>query len=390
MDFTFTEEQRMMATAVRELLDDVAAPAVLRAAAGAPELAEGPAAGGDDPARWERLVELGLPGMLAPEAAGGMGLADIDFVLVAEEAGRAALPENLVEHAGIAVPLLAACSAPLAQEWLVRAAFGEVRLAVGHPLNATVLGAAAADALVLFHGDEVHLVERKAVTLHRQASVDRLRSLATVEWTPTKATLIASALEGAALRELAFARGAVVNAAQALGLAERMVRIAVDYASTRQQFGKAIGSYQALKHHMADVQVQLEYARPVVYAAAARLAEFAAGVSGDDGTSSAVGEAGTYGNASALTGALLARLNAAVSGAKLMAMEAAEMAGRKGIQLHGAMGYSWEVDLHFYVKRAWALAGSWGDRCWHQRRLEALVLDGVVADDLAVLHHEHG
>lgn len=387
MDFTFTEEQRMMATAVRELLDDVAAPAVLRAAAGAPELAEGPAAGGDDPTRWERLVELGLPGMLAPEAAGGMGLADIDFVLVAEEAGRAALPENLVEHAGIAVPLLAACSAPRAQDWLARAAAGEVRLAVGHPLNATVLGAAAADALVLFHGDEVHLVERAAVTPQPQASVDRLRSLATVEWTPTAATLIASGAEGAALRELAFARGAVVNAAQALGLAERMVRIAVDYASTRQQFGKAIGSYQALKHHMADVQVQLEYARPVVYAAAARLVEVAAGVNGD-GASSGAGDAGANGNAAA--GALLARLNAVVSGAKLMAMEAADMAGRKGIQLHGAMGYSWEVDLHFYVKRAWALAGSWGDRCWHQRRLESLVLDGVVADNLAVLHHEHG
>jgi alkylation response protein AidB-like acyl-CoA dehydrogenase len=158
-----------------------------------------------------------------------------------------------------------------------------------------------------------------------------------------------------------------------------MVRIAVDYASTRQQFGKAIGSYQALKHHMADVQVQLEYARPVVYAAAARLAEVAAGVNGD-GASSGAGNAGANGNAAA--SALLARLNAVVSGAKLMAMEAADMAGRKGIQLHGAMGYSWEVDLHFYVKRAWALAGSWGDRCWHQRRLESLVLDGIDAGGL--------
>ncbi len=381
MDFTFTEEQRMMATAVRELLDDVAAPAVLRAAAGAPELNEGPAAGGDDPQRWARLVELGLPGMLAPEAAGGMGLTDIDFVLVAEEAGRAALPENLVEHAGIAVPLLAACAAPRAQEWLARAAAGEVRLAVGHPLNATVLGAASADALLLFHGDEVHLVESGSVTLQRQASVDRMRALATVEWTPTAATLIASGAEGAALRDLAFARGAVVNAAQALGLAERMARIAVDYASTRQQFGKAIGSYQALKHHMADVQVQLEYARPVAYAAAARLAEYAAANVGD-GAGGAAGDAGAFGMASASADASLARLNAAVSGAKLMAMEAADMAARKGIQLHGAMGYSWEVDLHFYVKRAWALAGSWGDRCWHQRRLESLVLDGSVGMEL--------
>ena len=366
MDFTFTDEQRMMATAVRELLDDVAAPAMLRAAAGAPELNEGPTAGGDDPQRWARLVELGLSGMLAPEAAGGMGLTDIDFVLVAEEAGRAALPENLVEQAGIAVPLLAACNVPRAQEWLPRAAAGEVRLAIGHPLNVTVLGAASADALLLFHGDEVHLVETGSVTLQRQASVDRLRALATVEWTPTAATLLVGGTEGARLRELAFARGALVNAAQALGLAERIVRIAVDYASTRQQFGKAIGSYQALKHHMADVQVQLEYARPVVYAAAARLAEYAAGMSG------------ATNEASASADTSLARLNAVISGAKLMAMEAADMAARKGIQLHGAMGYSWEVDLHFYVKRAWALAGSWGDRCWHQRRLESLVLDAPV------------
>ncbi|MFM7066998.1 MAG: acyl-CoA dehydrogenase family protein [Gammaproteobacteria bacterium] len=361
MDFTFSEEQRMMATAVRELLDDVCTPAQLRVAAGPAEVGEGTAAGGDDPARWARLVELGLPGMLAPEAVGGMGLTDIDFVLVAEETGRAALPEPLVEHAGIAVPLLAALagqgSGSRVGDWLQRAASGEARVAITHPLNATVLGAATAEAFVLFHHDEVHLVEREAVTLLRQPSVDRLRALATVDWQPDTATCIADGTTGAVLRKLAFARGAVASAAQLLGLADRMVRIAVDYASTRQQFGKVIGSYQALKHQLADVAVQLEYAKPVVYAAAARLAEV---------TANGLPELSP-----------LRALTAHVSGAKLMAGEAAELASRRAMQAHGAMGYSWEVDLHFYMKRAWALGGSWGDRAWHQRRLETAVLEGA-------------
>ena len=359
MDFTFSEEQRMMAAAVRELLDDVCTPAQLRAAAGPAEVGEGTESGGDDPARWARLAELGLPGMLAPESAGGMGLTDTDFVLVAEEAGRAALPEPLVEHAGIAVPLLASVGGPRVDAWLQRAASGEARIAITHPLNATVLGGQSAAAFVLFHQDEVHLVEREVVTLVRQPSVDRLRELTTVDWTPDTGTCIADGTTGAALRKLAFARGAVASAAQLLGLADRMVRIAVDYASTRQQFGKVIGSYQALKHQLADVAVQLEYARPVVYAAAARLAEAATAT-------------GTHGVPTLET---LRQLHAHVSGAKLMAGEAAELASRRAMQAHGAMGYSWEVDLHFYMKRAWALAGSWGDRAWHQRRLENAVLD---------------
>lgn len=362
MDFTFSEEQRMMAAAVRELLDDVCTPAQLRVGAGPAEVGEGPVAAGDDPARWARLVELGLPGMLAPEAVGGMGLTDIDFVLVAEEAGRAALPEPLVEQAGIAVPLLAALAnrggGSRIDTWLQRAACGEARVAITHPLNATVLGAGTADAFVLFHHDEVHLVEREAVALVRQPSVDRLRALATLDWTPDTSTCIADGTVGAALRKLAFARGAVASAAQLLGLADRMVRIAVDYASARQQFGKVIGSYQALKHSLADVAVQLEYAKPVVYAAATRLAEI------------------TQASAGLPALVQLRSLTAHVSGAKLMAGEAAELASRRAMQAHGAMGYSWEVDLHFYMKRAWALGGSWGDRAWHQRRMEAAVLEG--------------
>lgn len=346
MDFTFTQEQQMMAAAFRELLDDVCSPTAIRHAAENPQ--------NQDASRWTRIAELGLPGLLAPESSGGMGLTDVDFVLIAEEAGRAALPEALIEHAGVAVPLLAELATGTqtgnarAGEWLARAASGEARIAIGCDHNPFVLGAAQADALILAAGDAIHLVERDAVRLIDQPSIDPLRSLSRVEWTPDPATIIADA-SGRAAWSRAFERGAISCAAQCAGLAQRMIELSVAYASQRYQFGKPIGSYQALKHHLANVQVRLEFARPLIYNAAARL--------GDPD----------------------ARTSAFVSGAKLAAGDVADLAARMGMQVHGAMGYSWEVDLHFYMKRAWALAGAWGDRNYHARRVQSLILGGSVA-----------
>jgi alkylation response protein AidB-like acyl-CoA dehydrogenase len=345
VDFTFTQEQQMMAAAFRELLDDVCSPAELRRAAD-----EG---NRDSSLRWRRIAELGLPGLLAPESSGGMGLTDVDFVLIAEEAGRAALPDALVEHAGIAVPLLTELAAgshaasARAREWLMRAASGEARIAIGCDFNPFVLGASQADALILVAGDAIHLVERQSVQLRDQHSIDPLRSLSRVEWTPDASTIIGVARHVAWMR--AIERGAIYNAAQCAGLAQRIVELSVAYTLQRTQFGKPIGSCQALKHHLANVQVKLEFARPLIYSAAARLS------------------------------ALDARTSAVVSSAKLAAGDAADAAARTGLQVHGAMGYSWEVDLHFYMKRVWALVGAWGDRNHHSRRLQSLILDGDVA-----------
>ena len=142
-------------------------------------------------------------------------------------------------------------------------------------------------------------------------------------------------------------RGALHAAAQCLGVAERMLEIAVAYASDRKQFGQAIGAYQGLKHQFASAQVKVEFARPVVYAAAASL-----------------GESGE-------------KMPVAVSHAKLAAVAAADACARIAMQAHGAMGYSWEVDLHFYMKRAWALAGAWGDGNLHARRVQAALWSGA-------------
>jgi hypothetical protein len=136
----------------------------------------------------------------------------------------------------------------------------------------------------------------------------------------------------------------VATAAELLGLADRMIVLAADYARERHQFGKPIGSFQAVKHLLAGAQVKLEFARPVVYAAAWSL---------DEGEPDA---------------------SRAASVAKACASDAASEAARVSLQVHGALGYTWECDLHLFLKRAWALAAAWGSAADHR----AQVLDSLV------------
>jgi alkylation response protein AidB-like acyl-CoA dehydrogenase len=313
MEFAFTEDQAVINEAAREMLVESCTPIDLRRM-----LATGEAL---DQTRWTTIREMGLPGICAPEAAGGLGLGLVDLIGIAQTAGYVALPEPLIELAGIAVPLLA--SLDDSKGWLERATAGEI-VAVGHPLNPFVADADVAAALLLGHGDELHLVERGAVTLTRQPSFDPLRRLFKVEWTPSPATHVGTGWADTAQR------GALLTAAQLIGVAQRAIDMAVAYACDRHQFGKPIGSYQAVKHLLANAQVSVEFARPVIHAAAAEL------------------ELGTLAS------------HARVAHAKIVAGEAADLATRNAVQVHGAMGITWEVDLHFFVKRAIALARAWG------------------------------
>ena len=313
MDFAFTEDQAAITQAAREMLVETCTPTDLRRMieAGLPR----------DEARWSTINEMGLLGILAPEAAGGLGLAAPDFIGIAEAAGYVALPEPLVELAGVTIPLLAS----LADDhgWTERAIGGTV-VAIGHPINRFVADADTAEALVLGDGDDIHIVGRNAVELTREESMDPLRRLFRVEWAPSAETRVGSGWADVA------ARGALFAAAQQIGLAQRAIDMAVAYAKERTQFGKPIGSYQAVKHLIATAQVKVEFARPVVHAAAAELA----------------------------LGTLASR--ARVAHAKLAAGEAADLAARTSVQVHGAMGMTWEVDLHFFLKRALALKSAWG------------------------------
>lgn len=338
MDFTFTAEQQEMADALHRLLGDICTAAVLRRVFdGTDREAE---------ARWQRLAELGLFGVLASEAHGGLGLTPVDFVLLAESAGAAALPEPLCEQAGVALPALA--QLPEADEVVPAAAAGRARIAVAHAHNPHALVPPGVTHWLLCEADGVRFCAAGEVQALPVPSVDAARQLARPQLSRTAAQ---PGLRGATAQRIAqqaLERGALYAAAQCLGLTQQLLTLAVDYAKERKQFERAIGSYQAVKHQLANVQVRLEFARPVVYAAAALLAEDA-------------------------------RSAARVSHAKLAAGDAAELAARTAMQVHGAMGYSWEVDLHFYMKRVWALLGAWGDRSFHARRVQQLLTNDAFA-----------
>lgn len=321
MDFTLNDEQQMFAQTARQLFADTCTPDHWRR-----QMESGAVL---DTERWAQIVETGFPLVLLPEDAGGLGLGELDFALIAEAAGYNALPDPLVESAGIALPLLAAAK-PDSELLCDPAAI----IAIQHPANPYVADAEAATALVLHKDGQAYLAAREDVTLTRKESIDPFRRLYRVDWDVAKAQPL-----GAVDWDLALERGALFAAAQGLGLAQRAVDLAVDYAKDRQQFGKPIGTYQAVKHHLASAQVAIEFARPVVLAAAADIAH------GD------------------------VQSRARVSHAKIVALEAADHAARASIQVHGAMGYSWEVDVHLFLKRALALTNSWGTPYFHRQRI---------------------
>lgn len=341
MRFAFSDDQLLLASTVRDFLAKECTAETVRALWAAES--------GQDAALWGKLGELGVLGALVPETHGGMGFDERDLVLLLEEAGRAALPLPLVSTAAVAAPLLRdAGDAALAARWLPRIAAGEAIVAVGHPANPFVADADVADLLLLAHADEVHALEGSAVQTLRQPANDPGRRLFSVTWQPAAATRLAAGAAATALQGAALDRGALACAAQALGVADRLLEIAVAYARQREQFGRPIGSFQALQHALADVKVRLEYARPVVYKAAHSVA----------------------------TGATTRAVDA--SHAKLAAVGAAQKAARTALQVHGAIGYTWEQDLHVWMRRAWSLERDFGDVPFHEERVAAFVLaDGA-------------
>jgi alkylation response protein AidB-like acyl-CoA dehydrogenase len=282
--------------------------------------------------------------VLVPEACGGLGLDEIDLVLLLEETGRAACAEPVIATAAVGAPLLAELGGDLSESWLPRIAAGEALLAVGHPVNPFVADAHVADLLLLARGDELHAVAQSAVGLVRQHSNDPSRRIFSVAWEPRRETCVAAGAKARALLDAALDRGALACAAQLLGVAEALLDRAAAYARERRQFGKPIGSFQAVKHLLANVKVELEYARPVVYRAAHSVARAAASRARD------------------------------ASHAKLVAGEAASRAARIALQVHGAIGYTWEQDLHLWIRRAWSLDLAFGGAPFHRQRVAESVL----------------
>lgn len=315
MRFGFDTDQEAFRDTTRALLDERCTPAAVRAA-------WGDAPGELDRSTWAALAEMGATSVLAPEATGGLGLDATWLVLLLEEAGRCALPYPFVETAAVAAPLVP-------------------ERVVGGQVLATDLGgpyvpyASDADAFLLRADDGgLVVVDRSDVKVTPVTTVDGGLRAGTVDGAGR-----GEAVCGPDGAEAAFDRGALGVAAVLVGLAERMLAMTVEYVTSRQQFGVAVGSFQAVKHHLADAALRLQFARPLVRRAAWSLA----------------------------TGAPTAASD--VSAAKALATEAAAVAGRKALQCHGAIGYTVEHDLHLFMKRAWALQASWGSAAWHRRRI---------------------
>ncbi|MEY2426762.1 MAG: hypothetical protein QOI61_2334 [Actinomycetota bacterium] len=313
MNFALPDDQVAFRDAARDLFAKEMTPAHVRAAAQA-------TAGELDRGVWASLDAMGVFGLLVPEADGGIGLDESYLVPILEEAGRVALPHPIVETAMVAAPLVGSD--------------GMVASDLGGPI---VPCAADADRLLLHRGASLVLVDRADAVLTPVDTVDPARRAARVE----SATAGRIVTAKPAVIELAIERGALGTAAMLVGLGQAMLDMTVAYVIERQQFGVPVGSFQAVKHHLADARVALEFARPTVWRAAWSVAH--------DGPSRARD----------------------VSVAKAMASDAAELVARKALQCHGAIGYTVEADLHLFLKRTWALSRAWGDTAHHTDRVAA-------------------
>jgi len=287
MDFRFTQDQQDLIDAAKAFFDGENTPERMRKMAAGARVAN----------LWPQFAKLGLLGLMVPESAGGLEQPLVVMAGVAEAAGYAGLSEPYIEIAGITVP-----------HAIEDELSGQITRAVRSNLRPYI------DSLLTETGDAVN-------------SIDPLRNLIKAEGGNDEN-----------IESVNF-HGAVLTAAQLIGLSKRMLDMSVGYAKDRHQFGKPIGSFQAVKHQLANVHTQIEFTRPIIHLAA---------IKG----------------------------GAAVHNAKVAAIDTAMLAAETAIQVHGGMGYTYEVDLHLFMKRAWALCGEWGDRNYHMKKLEDYVLNG--------------
>jgi len=324
MDLTLSAEQRAMRSTLRELVSSLWPDDRLRAAADAPGLDHG---------SWTALAELGLFGLTVPERDGGMGLGFADAAVLFEELGRGLVPGPLVSTA------LAASVVPEAVTGKAIVAMldtGDPTPLAEHVESATHLVAVNDDGLFLSLAGEY---TRQPV----DRPLDPLTPLSLVTLPHGLGERIGSAADAARWRT----EGTVLTAALQVGVAQGALDLAVRYAGERSQFGRVIGSFQAVKHLLAESLVKLDLARAATLVAA---------LAADDAGAEDAGD-----------------IEEAASAAKVLADKAATEGGRTCVQVHGGMGFTWEVLAHLYLKRAWLLATGFGDADEHAARLGALL-----------------
>ena len=329
MDFALTEEQALLRDTARAILANECPPSLVRAHIDDPSVADG---------LWAHLRDF---------AALGDGPCT-DLAIFCEELGYVAAPGVFFPTVAQLAPLLDAIGHPLVDDVLAGSVTGTIAVAGASGAwvvngDATKTFVAEADRVdwvaIVGTGPQVQLAAREAVSVRPVQTVDLSRRMFQVEATGTVET---HAAEPAAV-DAVIARATVALAAEMVGTARRMAEMTIAYAKERYQFGVPIGSFQAIQHKLADVSLAVERARSAVqYAAMA--------FDADDPDR-----------------------HRAVHTAKAAAGVAATRAAKEGIQIHGGIGYTWEHDLHLFIRRAYGGAYWMGTTDWHHDRLADLL-----------------
>jgi alkylation response protein AidB-like acyl-CoA dehydrogenase len=329
VDFGFSDEQREIQSTAREFMASRFKPEKVR------ELAES-----DNPyddALWTEMSELGWPGIAISEEHGGQGLGVLELVILQEQMGYALAPSPFVSNAVAGLVIEGAGSDEQKARWLPGIASGEERgsiaLTAGDPPVAGAAGGAA--VIVLPHHDGGVLVAAEDARLERVPLIDT-----------TRAYFAVTADGGDSLPgdvPPALQRGAVALAAELVGVAQRALDMAVEYAKEREQFDRPIGSYQAVSHRLADMLWDVEEARSLTY------------------------YAGWCADADPERLALASHM------AKARASDAATAVTHNAIQTFGGIGFTWEHDIHFFLKRARASHQMLGTPGQHRERVADLV-----------------
>jgi len=347
MNFDFSDDQKLLKEQVRKFLTDKCPTKVVRRVLDGDEAFAGEV--------WKGLVDLGVPATCIPEEYGGLGLSPLELCVIAEEIGRCAAPVPFDSSVVLATEALKlAGSHEQKKKWLPLLsegkAIGTLAVAEGaeppKPRNTRTMfggGRLNGKKVPVIDGDSATFaivvaktslalveLEQKGVTKKRVETIDPARKHAELTFDDASAELLGGEGEGWRLLERLYDAAAIYFAFAQVGGAESAMWMARDYALQRHAFGRAIGSYQAIKHKLADCYVKLELARSNAYYGAMMLSE-----GGAD-------------------------LPIAAAAARIAATEAYDFASKENIQTHGGIGFTWEADTQFHYRRARVMALSLG------------------------------
>jgi alkylation response protein AidB-like acyl-CoA dehydrogenase len=333
---------------------------------------------GFDESGWKEMAELGWAGLALPEEWGGQGLGTVELAILFEEMGYALAPSPLLSNTIAGLALAAGGSDEQRERCLRPLATGELRMAPAlmdaegpaEPGRFTMEAEADGDSVVL-SGEKIlvpdaasadrflvatvdgrrHLVAKDAegVTVVPEKSIDLTRRVSSVRFDGVRVAPEDSLPGGWDDYFPVFLRACVAIAAESTGVAQRALEMSVAYAKDRQQFGRPIGAYQAVSHRCAQMLLETENSRSAVYGAA-----WAADAEPES-------------------------LPLAACMAKAYASDAGWRVPDAAIQVHGGIGFTWEHDLHFFLKRGRANAATFGDARWHRERVADAVLAGATA-----------